>query len=332
MLFKNINLWNVSEVEYIEDTKSYRLYRLNKDCEVNMFDQGRKMNRTNLGVELRFKMIDDEISLVLKAPVSGVKAYVYFGGIQAEWFQCSFAITENDTIITIKKPKYEYIEKISQLKNSIYDCNLVRVLFDEGELHLVDVIGNVEPALDLLPKKVMLSYGSSITSNSLTYIPMLGYPYLIAKKFGYDLINIGYSGSCRMEKEVVDAINEKDFNIATIELGINIIDDMQIEEFYKRAYYLLDNISLKHPVSKLFVIDIYNYFNEACGVNKYKLRKYRNVIKTICEELNRENIIYIPAKTLLKSRMNLTADLVHPDLDGHLEIYNHLSKVIRKHI
>lgn len=332
MVFKNINLWNISEVEYIESTKSYRLYRLPKKCERNMLEQGRNMNHINIGVEFRFEMIDDEIQLILKAPLAGIKAFVYFGGVQAEWFQSSFIITDKETKITIKKPKYEYINKINGMKSSIYDTRLVRVLFDEGELHLVDVIGNVKPALELLPKKIYLSYGSSITSNSLTYVPMLGYPYLLAKKLGYDLINIGFSGSCRMEKEVADELCEKKFDIATIELGINIIDDMDINEFYKRAYYLLDNISLSHQNSKLFVIDIYTYFNEVCGVNDKKLNQYRNVIKTICNELRRENIIYVSAKKLLKTRKNLSADLVHPDLDGHLEIYNNLSKIIKNNI
>ena len=84
---------------------------------------------------------------------------------------------------------------------------------------------------------------------------MLGYPYLISKNYGYDLINIGYPGSCRIEKEVADQISDKEFDFATIELGINIIDDMDINEFYKRAYYLLDNISLSHQNSKLFVMN-----------------------------------------------------------------------------
>lgn len=162
---------------------------------------------------------------------------------------------------------------------------------------------------------------------------MLSYPYLLAKKINMDLINVGFPGSCRLEKEVADALAyEKEFDIATIELGINIIDDMPIEEFYKRAYYLLDTISKTHLNSKLFVIDIYNYFNEVCGVNERKLNKYRNMVKAICELLNRENIVYISAKKILKTRMNLTADLVHPDLDGHYEIYSNLYKIIEKYI
>lgn len=333
MIFKNINFWNVSELEYNENTSSYKFYRLPKECEKNMLDQGKNMNHSSIGVELRFRMIDDEVKLILKASDKPVEAIIYFGSVQGEWHQSSFTITKKKCAIHLKKMNYDSKNTINSLKKSIYPVDLVRILFNDKEVEFIDVEGQVDPGLDLLPNYKYLSYGSSITANSITFVPMLSYPYLIAKKFNADLMNLGFPGSCRLEKEVADVLAyEKEFDFATIELGINIIDDMPIEEFYNRAYYLLDIVSKEHTNSKIFVIDIYNYFNEICGVNDNKLSKYRNVVKSICQLLNRSNIIYIPAKNILKSRMNLTADLVHPDLDGHLEIYHNLSKKIEKYL
>lgn len=334
MIFKNINLWNVSEVEYDKETNAYRLFRLKKDCEKDMLEQGRNMNHSSVGVELRFKMVDDEVKIVLKTKGNeAAQAYLYFGSVQGEWNQSSFTITNEDSVITIKKIHSSGIEVINGLKKSIYPSDLVRILFDGKEVQIADVIGKVEPALDLLPNKTYLAYGSSITANSITFIPMISYPSLLANNYQSDLINLGSPGSCRMEKEVADVLaKDIKFDFATIELGINIIDDMEEKEFYKRAYYLVNQVSLYHPDSKIFVIDIYTYFNEVCGVDDLKLQRYRNIVKKICKEIKRDNIIYLSAKQIFKTRKNLSADLVHPDLFGHFEIFNNLVKKMDKYL
>lgn len=333
MILKNINFWNISEVEYDKEINAYNLYRLKKDCEIDMLDQGKDMNHSSIGVELRFRMIDDEVNIILRAKNKPVEAFIYFGSVQGEWHQSSFTINNENSVIKLKKLNEDSKKIINQLKNSIYPIELVRILFNDKEVQFVGVEGKVEPGLELLPTYKYLSYGSSITANSTTFIPMISYPSLLAKRFGADLINIGFPGSCRMEKEVADCIAyEKEFDFATIELGINVIDNMDEEEFYKRVYYLLDVISKNHLNSKIFVIDIYNYFNEVCGVSDKKLLRFRNIVKSICKLLNRDNIIYISAKNILKTRANLCADLVHPDLDGHLEIYQNLYLKIKKYL
>ena len=334
MVFKNINFWNVAEIKLDQETNAYRLFRVKEECEANMFDQGKNMNHTSIGVELRFKMIDEEVEIILKTKGDSLaNAYIYFGSTQGEWHQSSFVIKNQDTIIKLKRNNVESIRKINELKESIYDSSLLRILFDDKEIQFVDVKGNVEPALELLPKRKYLAYGSSITANSITFHPLLSYPSLLAKELKVDLLNKGFPGSCRMEKEVVDYLaTEEEFDFATIELGINIIDDMDELEFYNRASYTIDTISNKHPNSTIFVLDIFNYFNEICGVSIDKLNNYRCIVKNICKELKRNNIVYISSKELLKTRANLCADLVHPDIDGHYEIYQNLSKIIKKHL
>ena len=45
-----------------------------------------------------------------------------------------------------------------------------------------------------------------------------------------------------------------------------------------------------------------------------------------------ENVIYIESNKLLKTKTNLCVDLIHPDIDGHFEIYQNLSKIIENYI
>ena len=110
MVFKNINFWNVAEIKLDQETNAYRLFRVREKCEVNMLDQGRNMNHTSIGVELRFKMIDEEVEIVLKTKGEAFgNAYIYFGSTQGEWNQSSFVIKNQDTVIKLKRNNIESI-------------------------------------------------------------------------------------------------------------------------------------------------------------------------------------------------------------------------------
>ena len=58
MIYQDIEFYNVSELEI--DNDAYYLLRLPKYCEKNMLQQGINMNRSSIGIELRFILIDDE--------------------------------------------------------------------------------------------------------------------------------------------------------------------------------------------------------------------------------------------------------------------------------
>lgn len=326
MIFKGIEFYNVSSLLFDTDSNAYSLLRLPIECETNMLEQGRNMNRSSIGVELRFALVDDEIEIILKGKNEAGMCFVYFGDVQAEWFQSSFVIKNNeDTIIKIKKTNLD-VDEINKNKGSIYPSNMVRILFNGTMVQFADIKGKVEPIE--FERKTMLFYGSSITANSITFTPGISYPTLVCKDLGIDLKNVGFPGSCRIEKEVVDEISSFDFDMAFIELGINIINDIEVDEYKEKCSYLLSQITKKKI--NIFMTDIYSYYNERCGVSDDKLSSFRDTLKSLC--LGYGNVIYIPGNSLLPTRSHLCADLVHPDIDGHRIIYSNLIKEIRKHV
>lgn len=324
MIEQDIEFYNVSEFELDEKNEAYSLLRLPKKCEANMLEQGINMNRSALGVELRFALMDDEIEITLKGKDEDGMCFVYFGSVQAEWFQSSYVIKANqDTIIKIKKAN-DAVKGINEAKGSIYPAEMVRILFNGTKVQFKSKKGRTR----VVPfnAKTILFYGSSITANSITYIPMISYPSLIASSLKLDLRNVGFPGSCRMEKEVVDEISSFPFDYAFIELGINIINEISLSEYKEKCTYLLKNITASKK--QVFVTDIYSYFNERCGVSDRKLSSFRNSLKRLTKEY--DNVVYVSGKSLLKDRTNLCADLVHPDINGHLSIYGNLLKIMKK--
>ena len=210
MIYQDIEFYNVSELEI--DNDAYYLLRLPKYCEKNMLQQGINMNRSSIGIELRFILIDDEVEITFKGKNEDGICFIYFGEVQAEWFQSSYVIKSNvDTTIKIKKNvNLDALEEINKGKNSIYPANLVRILFNGTMVQFKKKIGRTKVLT--LNNKNILFYGSSITSNSITFIPTISYPSLISKNLKLELKNLGFPGSCRIEKEVVDEISKMKFD------------------------------------------------------------------------------------------------------------------------
>src|SRR5690554_2875229 len=99
MIYKGIELYNVSELEKTEKFNAYKMLRYPKVVENSMLERGRLMNSTNSGVEMRFNMIDDEIKLTLCFGTEGsaTTALIYYGSIGAGWKECRKTIYDTPT-------------------------------------------------------------------------------------------------------------------------------------------------------------------------------------------------------------------------------------------
>lgn len=311
-----------------EETNTYQLLRLPSYLESSLSPQGRLMNRSSIGVELRFKMFDEEIELELLGKNEFGRCFIYFGMVQGEWYQSSFVIDKNKvTTIKIKKSTNPgLLKKMNQEKKSIYPSDMIRVIFDGTRIQFKGIRGQVSPYL--IDNKKYLAYGSSITANSICFIPELSYCGRIARYLGLDLINVGSPGSCEILPVVADYLSTYQFEISTIELGINIINQVSVDEYADRCNYFLKTMISSHPNSIFYIVDIFSYFNRQCGVSNDKVEAYAQKLKSICHKF--DNVYYLSGKKLLKHKNKLCADLVHPDLDGHIEIYRNLKRSIKE--
>lgn len=328
MIFEDIEFYNVRELEFDKENNAYNLLRLPKIVESRMPEIGVKFNRSSLGVELRFYMIDDEISITLRGYKEDGGFYIYYGDLQAEYNQFTTVIRMNEEItIKLKRnPNIKEIEEINKAKKSIYPSNLIRIVLYGSMVQFVNKVGKTK-AIESNYINILF-YGSSITGNCISLLPNNGYPFLVSKKLRLDLINLGFPGSCTIDEKVADELEKIRFDYAFFELGVNIIEEVSVDEYKSRCQYLLEKISKKDK--PVFVTDIYPYFNLNYGVSNEKVFSFRNVLKELSSKY--KNIIYIESNKLLKSKTNLCADLIHPDIDGHFEIYKNLSKIIGDYI
>lgn len=330
MIYKNIQLFNISEIIFDKTTKAYALLRLPAYCEKTMLLQGKRMNRSSIGVEFRFRT-KTSVTITLKSnDDNGTVVYLYIGDKQAAYDVAKFTIMHEPKSITID---YRLLESVYAAKLGLnrYAPELFRLVFDGSEVQLVDISGEpLLPKEEDSPDTIYVAYGSSISANSISFLPNLGYVGLLGDALKATTYNLAFPGSCRMEPEVAKYFAEElTFDYLTLEFGINVINEWDFETFEHKVVNFLTVVAHAHPSALIYVTDIFSYFNKLCGVSDEKLMEYREIVKTAVKALSLRNVTYIAGDILLPSSENLCTDLVHPDIKGHSEIFNNLIKVVK---
>ncbi len=336
MLFQNIELYNVSELEELGRDGAYKMLRIPRSVQQQLdTEQGKNMAYANTGVELRFNMISDSVKIKLCAndPNRILRQLVYYGPIGAGWQDCVKYVTGSPTEITIQKPtNKEQYEAAAKALGSEFDPMLVRVLMLNAPCSIISVEGKVEPPRkEQTPKKKYLAYGSSITHGSLALNQNETYAFRVADSLGYDLINLGFAGSAYIEGAMADHIaSRNDWDTATLEMGINVLSSMELEEYRKRVKYFISTVAGAHPDKKVFCIDLFYCGAEFNGNTRPE--QMREIMRDTVEELALPNAVYLNGKTLLTGIHGLSGDMVHPNVYGAEEIARNLSAAMKKHL
>lgn len=332
LTFKGIQLHNVSELEQNSSTEGFYMLRVPKDVENGLNDMAKDRNILNTGVELRFVAVDDEVRITLQIDAENDVStpMIYYGNIQAGWQESQKVVYNKPTEIVVKKPeRLEYLRKIASDFGHSFDPEVIRVVMPAKKCCIIDVVGRCNPPkAEQMPQKRYLAYGSSITHGSLSVLPATSYAFVVAENLKADLINLGYAGSAAMEPCMADYIAErKDWDFATLEMGINVINTMSEEEFENRVRYFVYKIASENPDKTVVCIDMF-YFSLDYENNE-KADVYRNIVRKVVEELNLANVSYINGKSLLDNMDGLSADLIHPNVRGMQKIAENLTSQLK---
>ena len=332
MIFKNIDFHNVEEITQNNDG-SYSLHRVPVSLEEKLTEHdGSKQNRANVGIELRFVMKSDVVKIRFKASEGSkiVSTTIFVGDL---YHSATEYITDSDSEIVLQKAKLDPMKCNKNAYNyfePMFDSSVIRISLQSGWVNFIDVEGDVAPPTpELLPKKKMFAYGSSITSASGAIRFENGYSARTAEALGYDATIKGYPGSCCMQPEMADYIAKQEFDFAILELGVNILN-VGPEEFGKRLTYLLDKVCNTNKDKRFFLISPF-FMRDDYGVDKPSVL-FRREFTRVLNELKLQNAVYIDGLTLFGNPKHLNTDSVHPDPRGHEIIAERLVKIIKDYI
>jgi lysophospholipase L1-like esterase len=226
------------------------------------------------------------------------------------------------SFVVAPPPERATLEAIAAREEHRFHPRVTRLILPgDAETHLIAVHGDTRaPAPEHLPATTHLAYGSSITAGTTPSV--YGYAARLARGLGSELVNLGFPGTAHLEPAMAHDIVTRDWQTATLELGINLLPHVTVDEFEARVQMFLEVIAhgLK-PGQRALVTDLFTTFGDEHG--DANTTAFRAAVRHTVATINHSQLRHACGTTLLGARQ-LTADGVHPSLDGHAQIAGQL--------
>jgi len=136
-------------------------------------------------------------------------------------------------------------------------------------------------------------------------------------------INLGFGAAAYLEREMAEWIASRhDWDVATLELGVNLLRPISTEEFARRVDVFLKTIVTAHPDRPIFVIDIFTSSKDLEADPKRP--QFRRVVKDAVAALKSPRVRHLEGLKLFSGTTGLCFDLLHPSSEGFKEIASRL--------
>ncbi len=219
-----------------------------------------------------------------------------------------------------------------------FDCRVWRVLFHKqscGVFCELDAFGHEvrPPEPQEVPQIKWLAYGSSITFGGDVHLASNAYVLQAARRLGADVYNKAVAGSCFCDSAMIEYLSSlKGWDIATLELGINMLNRFTVEEFENRSRDLTQALLKANPGKPVVLITAYPAHALFGGnaAQKEKYLAFEEILKKIRQEDKSRCLHLIEGKDILRDVQGLTVDMTHPSDDGHIMMGQRLAEELER--
>lgn len=335
MIYKNVEIHNIEElIENQDGSVSWLRVPKNVYDDLEITEQGQRMARGSTGVELRFVLKGDKAAIRMAA--NGGRFHVYRGGVQGCWFdhETNKILSDEPQDFVIERIEHpERLKAINKGSGYDWDSEVIRVIFDQGNIRIYDISGDIEPPRkEQCPSKTLLCYGSSITHGSNALDRSSSWVSVLAHNLNMDAWNLGMAGSCALEPEFAEYIASEGekcrWDTAILELGINVLG-WDEDKILARARNMIEQVAGRNMDKRVFVISPFYYCMEDLDNNRDG-EKWRRLLKQVTNELNYQNVTYINGMDILDNMSYMSADEVHPNIYGVAQIAERMTKIVSK--
>ena len=211
---------------------------------------------------------------------------------------------------------------ISNMDKKMRTCRIYFPLYQE----LIDAyVGVDEKAkFEFVKPKMdnLVIYGTSISQGGCATRPGMDYGAILGRLLNLNVINLGFSGSCKIEEVMTDEINKIDKKYLILELESN---SPSYEHMKTHLTYMLENLKNK---DKFDIYLISHFADTEVLVNK-NLKRYREGFRQL--QASFPYVKFIDGEKLTKSLgYEGTVDGVHMTDLGFYDLAHKLAKIIGK--
>ena len=193
--------------------------------------------------------------------------------------------------------------------------------------------------LAVRPDKPIVVYGTSIMQGACASRPGMAWTSILGRKMDRPLINLGFSGNGRLEKEVVDLIAEIDAKVYVVDClpNLTIRPDSKLglttEEIKKRVISTVTALRQKRPDVPIALAEHAGYTDEDVNPqSKHYYVEVNEVLKDAFATLKSQGFqnIYLIPKEDFGQTYESTVDGTHPTDLGMQQYADGYEKHLRK--
>ena len=182
-------------------------------------------------------------------------------------------------------------------------------------------------------KPIYIAFGNSITHGTGQKTTHQTYPYILAKKMGWDLYNIAVAGG-KTSKVLAEMVRDEfeHVDVMTLLIGFNDYNGEGIDTMtYRQRYHAVINaIREKHHNAKLYCISLTTTLFPNSKTSGIPAADFRKVVKNVVvERQNRGDkaIFFIDGESITEEKdLN---DKVHLNVAGAKNFAHNLSKLVQ---
>ena len=188
-----------------------------------------------------------------------------------------------------------------------------------------------QPVADLpYRNKPLVMYGTSIMQGGCASRPGMAHTNILQRKLNREVINLGFSGNCKLDLEIADIMAKSDAGAFVLDvLPNNTVNSLneKLEPFYRR---LRDS----HPSTPIILVE--NAMNPRTHFDSSSLANMNllnNTLRTFFDRMIVEgdkNLYYFQAGDILDDEAEGTVDGIHFTDYGFMNFANALYPILKK--
>lgn len=182
-------------------------------------------------------------------------------------------------------------------------------------------------------EKPIVVYGTSIVQGACASRPGMAWTNILNRQLNSPVINLGFSGNGRLEKELIDLIVEKEAKMFIIDCLPNIVDEPQ--SIKAKIIYATKTIRAKYPHTPIVFSDHSAYLeNGMDSIRTSNLIRANNISFNTFKELKAggiKKLFYITQKDI-GLNINDSVDGTHPTDIGMLKYMKVYKRLINKKV
>ncbi len=189
------------------------------------------------------------------------------------------------------------------------------------------------PLPDSQTKPVVI-YGTSITQGACASRPGMAWTNILSRRINYPVINLGFSGNGRMEKELVELLTEIDASVYVIDCLPNMTPDyLPVRELQNRIVNTFELLRSKRPFTPILFTEHDGYSDGAINPVRQKLYVDANkALDEIIDSLKKKGAVnlFLLKREAIGQNIESMVDGTHPNDLGMMNYANAYTKKLKE--